>query len=70
MKKTVKQMIAVLLTMLLVCSVMPLAFAYTVSSGTVGSLTWTLDSNGTLTVSGNGAMHIGLKSRKLSLVLV
>lgn len=58
MKKTVKQMIAVLLTMLLVCSVMPLAFAYTVSSGTVGSLTWTLDSNGTLTVSGNGAMPV------------
>ena len=56
MKKAGKKAIAVLLTMLLLCSVMPLAFAYTVSSGTVGSLTWTLDSTGTLTVSGNGAM--------------
>jgi len=56
MKKTGKQMLAVLLILLLVCSVMPTAVAYTVSSGTVGSLTWALDSNGTLTVSGNGAM--------------
>ncbi len=58
--KTTKRLLAVLLALVLICTSMPLVFveaATTVDSGTCGeNLTWTLDSDGTLTISGTGKM--------------
>ncbi len=54
-----KKIISVLLCILLLASLLPVsAFADTTASGTCGdNLTWTLDSNGTLTISGTGEME-------------
>ena len=53
-----KKIISVLLCVLLLASLLPVsAFAATTASGTCGdNLTWTLDGDGTLTISGTGAM--------------
>ena len=53
-----RKIVSVLLCVLLLASLLPVsAFADTTASGTCGAnLTWTLDSNGTLTISGTGAM--------------
>ena len=55
MKKTTKRCVSLLLTLLLTVSLLPTA-AFAALSGSCGTnVTWTLD-NGTLTVSGTGAM--------------
>ena len=64
MRKRLKKTIAVLLAVLLCCSVLtPLpvsAFAAETNSavgarsGRTGDCTWTIDNDGTLTISGNG----------------
>ena len=53
-----RKIVSVLLCVLLLASLLPVsAFADTTASGTCGAnLTWTLDSDGTLTISGTGAM--------------
>ena len=56
-----KRIISMLMVLLMVLSLMPtMAFADTVASGTCGAdgdnLTWTLDSDGVLTISGEGRM--------------
>ncbi len=69
--KTTNRLLAVLLSLVLLCTGLPFAFAEDatiVDSGTCGEkwnsqtesydyLTWTLDSAGTLTISGNGQMY-------------
>ena len=54
-----KQVLSGLLVLCLIFSLLPVsAFADTAKSGTCGgNLTWTLDSEGTLTISGTGAMY-------------
>jgi len=53
-----RKIVSVLLCVLLLASLLPVsAFADTTASGTCGAnLTWTLDSDGTLTISGTGKM--------------
>lgn len=53
-----RKIVSVLLCILLLASLLPVsAFADTTAGGTCGKyLTWTLDSNGTLTISGTGKM--------------
>ena len=53
-----RKIVSVLLCVLLLASLLPVsAFADTTAGGTCGdNLTWTLDSNGTLTISGTGKM--------------
>ena len=53
-----RKIVSVLLCVLLLASLLPMsAIADTTASGTCGmNLTWTLDSNGTLTISGTGKM--------------
>ncbi len=53
-----KQVLSVFFALCLIFTLLPVsAFADTVKSGTCGNdLTWTLDSNGTLTISGTGKM--------------
>ena len=60
MKKQFTKTVSIILSLIMLCTVMPLtAFSETtVASGTCGdNLTWTLDSEGTLTVSGTGEMY-------------
>ena len=54
-----RKIVSVLLCVLLLASLLPVsAFADTTAGGTCGdNLTWTLDSNGTLTISGTGEMY-------------
>ena len=55
-----KRVISILLALIMICTLLPMsAFAATViDSGACGdNLTWTLDSEGTLTISGTGAMY-------------
>ena len=54
-----RKIISVLLCVLLLASLLPMsAIADTTASGTCGdNLTWTLDGDGTLTISGTGAME-------------
>ena len=55
MKK--RLLLMLVLALLLTFGVTSAAWAATVDSGECGdNLTWTLDSDGTLTISGNGAM--------------
>lgn len=58
--KHMKRTLAILLTLVLLCTYVPVAFAEYVTivdSGNCGdNLTWTLDSDGTLTISGIGDM--------------
>ena len=66
MKKLFKQSLAVLLSAMLLFTAVPFAASAAevapqeqsvgATSGTTGDCTWTLDDNGTLTISGNGAM--------------
>ena len=65
MKALFKKSLAVLLSAMLLFTAAPFAASAAVavqeqsvgaSSGTTGDCTWTLDNNGTLTISGNGAM--------------
>ena len=56
MKNTWKRTIAILLSALLMFTALPMAFAATPASGTAGDLSWSLNSDGVLTVSGSGAM--------------
>ena len=64
MKALFKKSIALLLSAILLFTAVPFAASAATtaeqsvgaSSGTTGSCTWTLDDNGTLTISGNGAM--------------
>ena len=51
-----KKALAILLVMILAIYVVPMAFAATVASGTVENITWKLDNDGTLTISGTGEM--------------
>ena len=53
-----RKIVSALLCILLLASLLPVsAFADTTAGGTCGkNLTWTLDSNGTLTISGTGKM--------------
>ena len=53
-----KQILSILLVLLMLCTCVPSAFgADIVANGTCGdSLTWTLDSEDTLTISGTGSM--------------
>lgn len=54
-----KKILSILLAACLIFSLLPVsAFADTTDSGTCGAnLTWTLDSDGTLTISGTGEME-------------
>lgn len=56
--KVMKRLGALALVLCLLATLLPVAaFAQTVSSGTCGeNLTWTLENDGTLTISGTGAM--------------
>ena len=66
MKKLFKQSLAVLLSAMLLFTAVPFASSAAevapqeqsvgAKSGTTGDCTWTLDDNGTLTISGNGAI--------------
>ena len=64
MKKLFKKSLAVILTALMLISTVPItvsaaeatADSVGATSGTTGDCTWTLDDEGTLTISGNGAM--------------
>ena len=53
-----RKIVSVLLCALLLASLLPVsAFADTIADGTCGeNLTWTLDGDGTLTISGTGKM--------------
>jgi len=53
-----KKILSVLLSLALLCAYMPLGAVSVAAatSGTTGDCTWTLDDNGHLTISGNGAM--------------
>lgn len=54
-----KKLLSIILAILMVASTVPLAFAAESASGTLGfgsPLTWSLDTNGKLTISGTGAM--------------
>ncbi len=61
MNKTLKKTLSIILTILMIVTAIPMAFAAEiVGSGECGAdgdnLTWTLDADGTLTISGEGAM--------------
>ena len=64
MKKLIKKSLAVILTALMLMSTVPVtvsaaeatADSIGATSGTTGDCTWALDDEGTLTISGNGAM--------------
>ncbi len=61
MNKTLKKTLSIILTVLMIVTTVPFAFAADiVDSGECGAdgdnLTWTLDADGTLTISGEGAM--------------
>ena len=64
MKKYIVALLAVLTLCVAFCITAPDADAATVASGTFGvdgdNLTWTLDDEGTLTISGTGAMNTWL----------
>ncbi len=53
-----KKMLSVLMSLALLCAYIPLGAVsvFAATSGTTGDCTWTLDDNGHLTISGNGAM--------------
>ena len=56
MKNTWKRTLAILLSALLLFTTLPMAFAAVVGSGSVDSITWSLDSDGVMTIAGSGAM--------------
>ncbi len=60
MKKTFAKILAVIVAVMLVLSAMPVAFAADeIASGTAGDgVNWTLDADGTLTISGEGEIVV------------
>lgn len=56
MLKLFKKGFAIVLSVCLVLMILPNAFAYTTASGTLENISWKLDSDGTLTISGKGEM--------------
>lgn len=60
MKNTFKKALAIILALMMLASAVPVAFAATeVASGTAGEgVTWVLDSDGTLTISGSGPIVV------------
>lgn len=60
MKKAMKKTLAIVLAIFMIVSTVPVVFATTeVANGTAGEgITWVLDSDGTLTVSGTGAIVV------------
>ena len=60
MKKTLKKVLAIILALLMLTSVASVALATTdIASGTAGEgVTWVLDSDGTLTISGTGKIEV------------
>ncbi len=61
MKKTLSKVLAVIIAVMLVVSAMPVAFAADgdIASGTAGEgITWVIDADGTLTISGEGAIVV------------
>ncbi|MEE1011286.1 MAG: leucine-rich repeat domain-containing protein, partial [Acutalibacteraceae bacterium] len=61
MKKKLTKVLAVVLALMMLVSASPMAFAATeIANGTAGEgVSWTLDSDGTLTISGNGPIVVG-----------
>lgn len=59
MKRLMRNTLALLLCLSLCASYVPLAAADGIASGTWGSLSWTLDNNGLLAISGSGPMQGG-----------
>ena len=60
MTKTIKQILAIILTFIMIVSTIPMAFATDapVANGTAGEgVTWELTDDGVLTISGTGAMN-------------
>ena len=56
--KTIKRFLTFILVVLLVCTSVPVSFAAVTTYGNCGkNVEWTLDSNGTLTISGTGDMY-------------
>ena len=56
--KTMKRFLTLFFVVLLICTSVPVSFAAITTYGRCGSnLEWTLDSNGTLTISGTGEMY-------------
>ena len=60
MKKTIKKTLAIVLAIFMIVSTIPMVFAATeVANGTAGEgITWVLDSDGKLTISGTGAIVV------------
>lgn len=56
MLKLFKKGFATVLSVCLVLMILPNAFAYTTASGTLENISWKLDSDGTLTITGTGDM--------------
>ena len=56
MHQLFKRGFAIILSVCLVLMVLPIAFAYPTVSGTLENIFWKLDSDGTLTISGQGEM--------------
>lgn len=62
MKKTLSKVLAVIIAVMLIVSAMPVAFAADgdIANGTAGEgITWVIDADGTLTISGEGAIEVG-----------
>ena len=57
MKRLLRKSLALLLCLSLCISYVPFAAADNVASGTWGNLSWTLDSDGLLTISGSGEIY-------------
>ena len=59
MRKRINRTLTILLTVVMVICAVPMAYGATIShSGTCGeNLTWTLDTEGLLTISGTGEMY-------------
>ena len=60
MKKKLTKVLAIVLALIMLASALPMAFAATeIANGTAGEgVNWTLDSDGTLTISGNGPIVV------------
>ncbi len=61
MKKTLTKVLAIVLALVMLATVLPMALATEdIASGTAGEgVSWVLDSDGTLTISGNGPIVVG-----------
>ncbi len=53
-----RKLVSLITAMCMLCALAPCVHAAAIDSGTCGAnLTWTLDDEGTLTISGTGAME-------------